>query len=144
MAYCMLHGKSLPQKLWDEALNFTAYIQNPSSHISVKDKTPYEAWSGLKPEVTHFCIFGSCAWARIPSKKRKALDPQRTKCIFVGYLYGVKDTNLLIFPQTKSSLSKVSNSRKVSCIYLNNHMQTFLFFHLLEMMCIHMMTLLQM
>jgi transposase InsO family protein len=44
-------------------------------NISLKDKTPYEAWSGLKPEVTHFHIFGSCAWARIPSKKRKALDP---------------------------------------------------------------------
>ena len=38
-------------------------------------RPPYEAWSGLKPEVAHFCIFGSCAWARIPSEKRKALDP---------------------------------------------------------------------
>jgi hypothetical protein len=36
---------------------------------------PYDAWSGLKPEVTHFCIYGSCAWARIPSEKRKELCP---------------------------------------------------------------------
>jgi hypothetical protein len=40
--------------------------------------------------VAHFCIFGSRAWACIPSEKRKALDPQSTKCIFVGYLDGVK------------------------------------------------------
>jgi hypothetical protein len=51
------------------------YIQNVSPHRYFKDKTPYKAWSGLKPEVTHFCIFGSHAWARIPYEKRKALDP---------------------------------------------------------------------
>jgi hypothetical protein len=71
----MLHAKSLPHRLWAEALNYAKYIQNRSPHISVKDKTPYEAWSGLKLEVTHFRIFGSRAWARIPSEKRKALDP---------------------------------------------------------------------
>jgi hypothetical protein len=57
--------------------------------------TPYEAWRGLKSEVTHFCIFGSCAWAQIPSEKRKALDPQRKECIFVGYLDGVKGYRLI-------------------------------------------------
>jgi hypothetical protein len=40
--------------------------------------------------VTYFRIFGSRAWAQIPSKKRKALDPQRTECIFVGYPNDVK------------------------------------------------------
>jgi hypothetical protein len=58
-----------------EELNYETYIQNRSPHRHVKDKTPYEAWSVLKPEVTHFFIFGSHAWARIPSEKRKALDP---------------------------------------------------------------------
>jgi hypothetical protein len=62
MASCMLHAKSLPQILWAESLNCETYIQNISPHRFVKDKTPYEAWSGLKPEVTHFLIFGSHAW----------------------------------------------------------------------------------
>jgi hypothetical protein len=91
----MLHAKSLPQRLWAEALNCATYIQNRSPHRSVKDKTPYEAWSGLKLEVTHFRIFGSRAWAQIPSEKRKALDPQRTECIFVGYPDGVKGYRLI-------------------------------------------------
>jgi hypothetical protein len=78
MAYCMLHAKSLPQRLWAEALNCATYIQNIYPHRSVKDKTPYEAWSGLKSEVTQFFIFSSRAWARIPAEKRKALDPHRT------------------------------------------------------------------
>jgi hypothetical protein len=46
-------------------------------------------------EVTHFHIFGSRAWARIPSEKRKALDPQSTECIFVGYPDGVKGYRLI-------------------------------------------------
>jgi hypothetical protein len=40
--------------------------------------------------VAHFLIFRSRAWARIPSKKREALDPQSTGCIFVGYPNDVK------------------------------------------------------
>ena len=47
--------------------------------------TPFEAWSGHKPDVTHFRIFGSKAWARIPTEKRKALQPQSQECLFVGY-----------------------------------------------------------
>ena len=90
-----MHAKSLPQRLWAEALNCETYIQKKSPDRSIKDKTPYEAWSGLKPEVTHFCIFGSNAWAKIPSEKRKALDPQSTECIFFGYLDGVKGYRLI-------------------------------------------------
>jgi hypothetical protein len=95
MASCMLHAKSLPQRLWIEALNCATYIQNRSPHRYFKDKTHYEAWSGLKLEVIHFHIFGSRAWARIPSEKRKALDPQSTECIFVRYLDDVKGYRLI-------------------------------------------------
>jgi hypothetical protein len=140
----MLHAKSLPQRLWAEALNCETYIQNRSPHRSFKDKTPYEAWSGLKPEVTHFHIFGSRAWARIPSKKRKALDPQSTECIFVGYPDGVKGYQLIDLSldrliiehsvQFEESVSHVPHIR----------MQTPSLFHLSEMMSMHMLTLLQM
>jgi hypothetical protein len=40
--------------------------------------------------VSHFRIFGSRAWAHIPTDKRKALEPQSVECIFVGYPEGVK------------------------------------------------------
>lgn len=86
----MLHAKSLPHKLWVEALNCANYIQNRSPHRFVKDHTPFEAWSGTKSEVTHFYVFGSRAWARIPFEKRKDLDPQSIECMFFGYPDGVK------------------------------------------------------
>jgi hypothetical protein len=40
--------------------------------------------------VSHFRIFGSRAWAHIPTDKRKDLEPQSVECIFVGYPEGVK------------------------------------------------------
>jgi hypothetical protein len=91
----MLHGKSVPWTLWAEALNFAKYIKNRSPHRYVKDKTPYKAWSGLKPEVTHFHIFGSHAWAQTPSKMRKEFDPQSIECIFVEYPDGVKGCRII-------------------------------------------------
>ena len=48
-------------------------------------KTPYEAWFGHKPNVSHFKFFDSKSWARIPPEKRKALQPQRKESIMVGY-----------------------------------------------------------
>jgi hypothetical protein len=75
MASCMLHAKSLPHRLWVKEFNCATNIQNKSPHRSVKDKSPYEAWSNLKPEVTHFHISSSHAWTTIPYEKREALDP---------------------------------------------------------------------
>jgi hypothetical protein len=91
----MLYAKSLPHILWDEELNCETYIQKIYPHISVKYKTPYETWSGLKLKVTHFLIFGSRAWDWIPSENRKALDPQSIECTFVGYLDSVKGYKLI-------------------------------------------------
>jgi hypothetical protein len=58
MTSCMLHARSLPSKLWVEALNCATYIHNRSSYRFVEDTTPFEAWTVDKLEVTHFCIFG--------------------------------------------------------------------------------------
>jgi hypothetical protein len=91
----MLHARSLPSKFWAKALNCVPYIQNRSPHRFVEDMTPFEAWTSHKPNVTHFRIFGSHACAHIPSEKRKALNPQSTPCIFVGYPNDVKVYRLI-------------------------------------------------
>jgi hypothetical protein len=95
MANCMLQSKSLAPKMWAEAINFAACIQNRVPHKSLKGTTPFECWTGKKPKVPHFHIFGSRAWAHIPTDKRKALEPQIVECIFFGYHEGVKGYRLL-------------------------------------------------
>jgi hypothetical protein len=122
----MLHAKSLPKRLWAEALNFATYIQNRSPHRSVKDKTPYESCSNLKPEVTHFCMFASCAWAEIPSEKRKALDPQSTECIFFGYPDGVKGYQLIDISSDRLIIERsVQFEESVSHVPQQPHANTF-------------------
>jgi len=91
----MLHARSLPSKIWVEALNCDAYIQNRSPHRFVEDMTPFEARTCDKTYVTHFNIFVSRAWTHIPSGKRKELYPQRTPCIFVGYANDVKGYKMI-------------------------------------------------
>jgi hypothetical protein len=126
MASCMLHAKSLPQRLWAEALNCATYIQNRYPHRSVKDYTPYEAWSGLKPEVTHFHIFGSRAWAQIPSENRKALDPQSPECIFFGYPDGVKGYRLIDISSDRLIIERsVQFKERVSHVPQQPHANTF-------------------
>ena len=81
---CMMEAKNLPPKYWAEDINYASYIQNRVPHKHLQCMTPFESWSGHNPDVTHFRIFGSKAWARISTEKRKALHPQSQECIFVG------------------------------------------------------------
>ena len=134
----MLHAKSLPHKLWAEALNCANYIQNRSPHRSIKNQTPFEAWSGTKPEITHLRVFGSRAWARIPSEKRKALDPQSIECIFVGYPDGVKGYRLLI-PSTDKLIIERSVKFEESLSYAPQlpHADTFYLPHVRDDDSVH-------
>ncbi|XP_025674246.1 uncharacterized protein [Arachis hypogaea] len=52
---------------------------------SVRDKTPEEAWSGKRPSIHHFRVFGCIAYAHVPDQLRKKLDDKGEKCIFIGY-----------------------------------------------------------
>jgi transposase InsO family protein len=75
MVIFMLHVISLPPNLSAKALNWSNHIYNISPQKYVKDQTPFEAWSDSKPEVTHFQIFGSRAWAHVSFENRKELNP---------------------------------------------------------------------
>ena len=44
-----------------------------------------ECFTGKKPEVNHFRIFGSLTYSHVPSEKRTKLEPTAEKGIFVGY-----------------------------------------------------------
>ena len=85
MATCMMEAKTLPTNFWAESINCASYIQNRVPHKHIDGMTPFEAWSGHKPDVTHLRIFGSKAWARIPTEKTKALHPQSQECLVFGY-----------------------------------------------------------
>eukprot|EP01018_Ginkgo_biloba_P029752 Gb_40566 [translate_table: standard] len=90
MAQSMLKSKNLPNDYWTEAVATVVYILNRSPTKSVKNITPKEAWSGHKPSVTHFRVFGCVSYVHILDKKRKKLDAKSQLCIFVGYFEETK------------------------------------------------------
>jgi hypothetical protein len=76
---------------------------------SLKRGTPYEAWTGKRPSISHFRIFGCEAYALVPKKLRKKLDQKSEKCYFVGYCENIS-TYRLYNPVTK----KIKESREVT------------------------------
>ena len=66
-------------------MNCASYIHNIVPHNSMVGVTPFEALMGHNPNVSHLIFFGSKAWARIPTEKRKAFQAQSRECIMLGY-----------------------------------------------------------
>ncbi|GLT50492.1 hypothetical protein SLA2020_239750 [Shorea laevis] len=46
--------------------------------------TPEQAWSGCRPAVDYFRIFGCIAYAHVPDQKRSKLDDKGENCIFLS------------------------------------------------------------
>ena len=63
--------------------------------------TPEECFSGKKPEVGHFRIFGSLTYSHVPLEKRTKLEPTAKKGIFVGYAETAKAFRIYLPSQRK-------------------------------------------
>ena len=59
MESCMINAKSLNPTLEVEAISSATHILNSSPHNALDVKTPFEAWCGRKPVMSHFRVF-SC------------------------------------------------------------------------------------
>jgi hypothetical protein len=81
----MIHDQHLPMILWAEASMTAVYGQNRSPHHILKNMTPEEAFTIVKPEVGHFRIFGCPVYLHVPKEKRSKIDPSGRKGTFVGY-----------------------------------------------------------
>jgi hypothetical protein len=84
MVRSMLSYSNLPLGLWMEALKPARYILNRVPSISVA-RTPYELWTGRKPTLNYFHIWGCPAEARIFNPGQGKLDERTTGCHFIGY-----------------------------------------------------------
>ncbi|PNX60020.1 equilibrative nucleoside transporter 3-like protein, partial [Trifolium pratense] len=84
MVRCMINEKNIPKTFWPEAVNWAVHILNRCPTFAVKDITPEEAWSGIKPSVSHFRIFGCIAYAHVPDNLRKKLDDKSVVCVHLG------------------------------------------------------------
>ena len=66
MACKMLKGKGFPTTFWALAVEIAVYILNCSFTKALKEMTPLQAFSGVKPSVAHFKVFGSTCYVHVP------------------------------------------------------------------------------
>ena len=90
----MLADLKLPKCFWAEVLSTATYLHNRCPTNAVEGKTPYEAWTGNKPNVGHLRIFGCDAYPHIRKDERSKLGLKTKRSIFLGYGNGVKGYRL--------------------------------------------------
>lgn len=85
-ARCLLTEANLEKRFWPECIKAAAYIGNRLIASNQLNATPYELFFGKKPNVSHFKIYGSIAFVRIPEVNRfSKLSPKSVKGFLVGY-----------------------------------------------------------
>ena len=88
---CPLIHSKLPQSSWAETLMTTCYLVNRSPSSGINFKKPVEMWSSKAANYSNLKIFGCPAFAHV---KQGKLEPKALKCVFLGYLEGVKGYRL--------------------------------------------------
>ena len=105
LARAMMIARNVPQFLWEYAIKRTAYICDRASTKSLSGKTPYEAWHGTTPDVSHLREFGSPIYVLIQGPKEPLkLQPKSKQQLFVSYDNGSKSVKYYN-PETRKVLT---------------------------------------
>ena len=84
MARSMLKQTEMPDCFCAEAVAAAVHILNISPTKVVWNQTPYEAWNGNKPSISHLRVFGCICYVLLTTNRHK-LDKKSQKHVFVGY-----------------------------------------------------------
>jgi len=82
------------------------YIQNRSPYAILGEKTPEEAFTGEKLDVSHLRISGCLVYIHISKEKRTKMEPSGKKGIFVGYSETSKAYRIYIPGQRNIEVSR--------------------------------------
>lgn len=99
MMQSLLHNANLGPQYWSWALIHATYLKNII-------KTPYEAYTGNKPDITKLRVFGCPIIVRLPGKWPAKLDTHATIGVFLGYM--ATDRNIY-YQDTLTNRIKIAN-----------------------------------
>lgn len=74
MTRSVLKESGLPAYMWGEAVRQSVYVLNRLPTSILKGKTPYKAWTGEKPDLSHIRVFGCTSVMKIPTAHTKKRD----------------------------------------------------------------------
>lgn len=82
----VLHDSGMPYAYWAEALQTVTYLQNRSP-VEGREVTPFEAFFGVRPDLSKVRVFGCLGYCRIlESKREHKLSPRAETCWLLGYM----------------------------------------------------------
>ena len=76
MARCLLLDAKLSKMLWTYAVMASAYIRNRCFNDRL-GKTPYEAMTGLRPNLSNMHVFGAVCYAYVQNLKSLSQEARR-------------------------------------------------------------------
>jgi hypothetical protein len=94
MARALLKQRGMSVVFWGEAVVTMVYILDRSPTNALNMITPYEAWHGRKPAVSHLWVFGCLTFTKELGHISK-LDDKSTLGMFISYAEGSKAYRIL-------------------------------------------------
>lgn len=90
MARSLLKEMNLPSIIWGEAVRHAVYVLNRLPTRDLTGITPYEAWTGQKPNIEHLRVFGCVGHMKVPNHFTSKLDDCSVRVINLGKEPGSK------------------------------------------------------
>src|SRR5258706_15087810 len=91
---CQLFDANMSQGFWLYAVENAVYLINRSPTTTLKNKTPFEAWTGKRPNIKHLRTFGEMGYVHIPPETRKKWTKKSRPCKLLGHTTRSKNYKL--------------------------------------------------
>jgi hypothetical protein len=85
MARTMLDEYKTPDRFWAEAINTSCYSINLLYLHRILKKTSYELFTGKKPNVSYFRVFGSKCFILVKRGRKSKFAPKAVEGFLLGY-----------------------------------------------------------
>ncbi|KAG6520324.1 hypothetical protein ZIOFF_017373 [Zingiber officinale] len=106
MARSLLKGTHMPARFWGEAIRHAVYLLNRLPTKALGERTPFEAWMGRKPHLSHLRVFGCVAYVKNTTPHLKKLDDRSSPMVYLGVEEGCKAHRLFDPKRGKLQVSR--------------------------------------
>ena len=107
-AMMFAYKRDIPPELWPEAVTHATYIRNRAYTKAIPNQTPFELWSGHRPDISSIQEFGRPVWVLNQEQNLSKLDVRAKQFTFIGYEDG---------PRAIKYYNKLKRTIKVSREY---------------------------